>query len=314
MEQFTHLPRKLEVEYDEKAIVDCLTDKFNDTDLRTICLDSDFKEVFNNFTDGQTLTDRAMALVTYASKQDKIHKLLNLMGAKNPNGYINHFGKIIKLKKKEPITSRAASLAAKTQINLVPQTSLRISEMRWDAEQLALHLDLFDKIEKLRSNLRSFTDELKSEHDRIITLKGKWGDDNITLSNLMNKIIPNAKLPNNEAKKFKGSLEKYSEKIRSENRQTLTKQATNLEAARVRLEESTAALFRDCQDWTLEVTPNTLVRTKAQFVNLHAAVFQDGMVDISNEIHTDLYNSIKDLVEDLDRLAREIDIDKEKEK
>jgi hypothetical protein len=63
-----------------------IEDALSDDDLRNLC-HSDFPKVYNQFTTGQTKSQRIRLLIEYAQRQLEIPKLLQAIELINPNGY-----------------------------------------------------------------------------------------------------------------------------------------------------------------------------------------------------------------------------------
>jgi competence ComEA-like helix-hairpin-helix protein len=72
-----------------------LTETFNDDELTNLCFDH-FPEVFQNFTVGTTLGRKALQLVDYCRRRDRVAELLSLLRRERPESFRKVFGRQVR--------------------------------------------------------------------------------------------------------------------------------------------------------------------------------------------------------------------------
>lgn len=75
--------------FNKSNIFKLMNSAFNDDGLQTFCA-IHFEEVYNNFTNGQSKSQRILALMDYANRQLKMPELLSLVQAESPAQFDQH--------------------------------------------------------------------------------------------------------------------------------------------------------------------------------------------------------------------------------
>ena len=68
-----------------------LTDHFNDEELTALCFDH-FHEVYRNFGSGETANAKALALLGYCQRRDRLPELLAVLERERPEPFRRTFG------------------------------------------------------------------------------------------------------------------------------------------------------------------------------------------------------------------------------
>lgn len=68
-----------------------LTERFNDEELTALCFDH-FHEVYRNFGEGTTVSAKALALVDYCQRRDRLPELLAVLEQERPESFRRAFG------------------------------------------------------------------------------------------------------------------------------------------------------------------------------------------------------------------------------
>ncbi len=72
-----------------------LIDTFNDDELTTLCFDH-FPEVFQEFATGMTLGRKALQLVDYCRRRERVPELLDILRRERPESFRKVFGRQVR--------------------------------------------------------------------------------------------------------------------------------------------------------------------------------------------------------------------------
>ncbi len=263
---------------------------FGDQELQDFCMDY-FYEVYKQFTQGQTKSERVRMLVDYADRKERLDELIDGVREKNPAKYREYERRLLK---SETITSFEGPQPAgqPPAVAFAP-----IDQMRDDVERLRAYIDLFSEVLTTLEKLTKLADTVKQG---LANSEQEWWKGTMARSYILAQLVPALDEVSTGLMRYTNLLEAKRPELRDEHRdEVLTKTAT-LRKAWEDAEKIKVSIGNDCDDLLLlaDSSADAKKRIVKGMLDLDRLVMEEkDMQKSARDIAAKLYTGIKEMAE-----------------